>query len=331
MKNTGNRPGFTLVELLVVIAIIGILIAMLLPAVQAAREAARRMQCSNNLKQLDLAMLNHEAAQGYLPSGGWGYLWIGDPECGYGKTQPGGWIYNIVGYIEQSGLREMGKGLNVSGKSLQLERLSKMPIQAYYCPSRRTAKVYPNASPSKCYNMSNTLTESAKCDYAANAGSNWDSVNESLYPPAGPPTLADGAKYLAVLSIYSPSNYNGIVYPGSVVKLGEITDGTSHTYMLGEKFIEQGCYENGKDSGDDQSPYNGADFDTLRWTDVPGVLDRPIATDEKATARYFGSTHTGGWNAAFCDGSVRNISYDIDIAVQQAYGNRNDGQVYEQE
>ena len=76
------KRGFTLVELLVVITIIGILIALLLPAVQAAREAARIAQCRNNLKQLGLAMLDFEQANGHFPSGGWGYLWVGNPDRG---------------------------------------------------------------------------------------------------------------------------------------------------------------------------------------------------------------------------------------------------------
>ena len=105
------RPAFTLVELLVVITIIGILIALLLPAVQAAREAARLAQCRNNLKQLALGCMTHESITKRFPSDGWGFSWVGDADLGNDWRQPGGWLYNVLPYIEQQALHDLGGGL----------------------------------------------------------------------------------------------------------------------------------------------------------------------------------------------------------------------------
>ncbi len=105
-----SRGGFTLVELLVVITIIGILISLLMPAVQSAREAARRVQCQNNVKQMALACLSHEQAMTFLPTDGWGWSWLGEPDRGYGIHQPGGWSYNILPFLEQGALHDLGSG-----------------------------------------------------------------------------------------------------------------------------------------------------------------------------------------------------------------------------
>src|SRR5215208_2006469 len=144
---TAIRRAFTLVELLVVIAIIGILVALLLPAVQAAREAARRTQCKNNLKQLSLGCLLHQDTQKFLPSGGWGDFYTADANMGFGPRQPGSWYFNILPYIEEGAVHDANKGLTVlplvSGVQQATILLNTTPIAAFHCPSRRVAKIYP--------------------------------------------------------------------------------------------------------------------------------------------------------------------------------------------
>ena len=140
--------AFTLVELLVVITIIGILIALLLPAVQAAREAARKLQCANHLKQIGLACLNHEAALGYLPSAGWNNSWAGDPDRGFDRKQPGGWLYNILPFMEMQALHDMGQDGNGKtgdcdkSKAAGIWQACSTPVANYYCPTRHQAIAY---------------------------------------------------------------------------------------------------------------------------------------------------------------------------------------------
>ena len=148
-----RRPtGFTLVELLVVIAIIGVLVALLLPAVQAAREAARRTQCINHLKQIALAMQNHHDAHKHFPSGGWGVRWQPHPDRGTGISQPGGWTYPLLPFLEETAVHEMGGGVgrdnDTSTVLLNANRdRAQKPITVWNCPSRRAAKAQLSLAP----------------------------------------------------------------------------------------------------------------------------------------------------------------------------------------
>ena len=313
-----NFRGFTLVELLVVITIIGILISLLLPAVQAAREAARRMQCENNLKQLGLAMLTHEQAYGFLPSGGWGYWWTGDPDGGTGVTQPGGWSYCILPYIEQQALHDLGSdGVCTRNTASKTQRDSAVirdqtPITVFNCPSRRANAVYPRPK-NRSYQNSGSLPSAAGLDYCANAG---DTINYSYSWSPGSPAWDGG----------------GVSFAGGIVTMAHIRDGTSNTFLLGEKYISPDDYDDGLDQGDDQGLYEGHSVDTYRWCTYDASSSSttyPPQQDQTGVSHYwsFGSAHAGACNFAFCDGSVHQISYSIDPQTASWLANRCDGHV----
>jgi len=309
------RPGgFTLVELLVVIAIIGVLVALLLPAVQAAREAARRMQCQNHLKQIGLGFQNHHDVQSHLPTGGWGWSYVGDPDDGYAEKQPGCWTYNILPFIEQKNLRELGGGDPGPLKLNDLVRLVETPIKVYNCPSRRPATLYP--VPIQPANAAK-VTRGAKTDYSVNAGDQLADQNDAGSPTAAVPSLW---------------TYSGICYPRSKIRLAEITDGTSNTVMVGEKHLAVQSYRTGTDGADNENLYVGFDNDLFRSmnsnkTGAVGNIRFPPRADSRTTdLRTFGSAHPAGFNAVLCDGSVRNITYTIDVNIYMRLGNRGDGQ-----
>jgi len=201
-------PGFTLVELLVVITIIGILIALLLPAVQGARESGRRAQCMNNLKQLGLAALHHEQAPGYLPTGGWGYYWVGDPDRGFGPNQPGGWIYNVLPYLEQEGLRNLGAGRSQSEKLAAAATVVMTPLQMLNCPSRRRPALYPSSKPIN----SGPISGAAKTDYAVNTGSDPYSFEWSGPGSLNDLAAIDAGTYTGWPTAATVVNRNGVCF-----------------------------------------------------------------------------------------------------------------------
>ena len=322
--------GCTLVELRVVIAIIDILVALLLPAVQAAREAARRMQCSNNLKQLGLAALNHEAQQGYFPSCGWGWNRTGDPDLGFGAAQPGGWTYHLLPFLEQQNLWEQGKGQADADKRLAASQTLGTPLTMFVCPSRRRATSYPNwyfgrNGNAHCTNADMNL-QHARSDYAANAGDAPGTWNSSGTWYKGPNSVAAASSH----SWPDSSNINGLVYLRSEVTMADVRDGSTNTYLFGEKFIIPSKMSAGESPGDDGPMLQGHDVDVLRWTWPPSNLaclpDQDREGNNSAT-ECFGSPHSSGFQMVFCDGSVTMISYGIDAEIHRRLGNRRDGEV----
>ena len=107
------------------------LVTLLLPAVQAARESARRTQCLNNMRQLVLGWINHESALGFLPSSGWGWRWQGEPDRGFGKQQPGGWGYDIMSFMEESGIANLGSSLSGAARERAMITAAQTPIPTF--------------------------------------------------------------------------------------------------------------------------------------------------------------------------------------------------------
>jgi prepilin-type N-terminal cleavage/methylation domain-containing protein len=281
-----RRQGFTLIELLVVIAIIAVLLGMLLAAAQKAREAANRVRCMNNLKQITTAFHVHHDTFGYLPDGGEDWTsprsWVGNAPA-VAPQQVWGWAYQILPYIEQSALWAEPKDSEVEP----------VAIPIYFCPSRRSPMV---------------IGGRAMIDYAGNAG-----TDTSMPSGGNPGSGQDGT----VVRRWLPNTTRSL--PVALDSSG-IPDGTSNTLLLGEKHMDLANL--GKDQADDDQGFSdGWDWDIVRWG-----IDQPIKDSDTWNGVAFGSSHPSGFCAAFADGSIRIIRYDIKLAVFKNVCSRNDGQ-----
>ncbi len=307
-----DRPrAFTLVELLVVIAIIGILVALLLPAIQAAREAARRTQCVNHLKQMGVALHNHHDINKYFPTGGlvpWSvYNRFGDilpdPAAGANSEQQAGgvgpgWCYQILPYMEQEATYRLENWGEVQAAT----------IPHYFCPSRRG----PATQGGRYLN-----------DYAgATPGDSVGSWDQFWYGQT-----------------WSVPNSSQGPYRGFIVRSGynrrstfaNVVDGTSNVMAIGEKMLRVAAYEVG-DWHDDAGWTDGWDPDIMRYTAFRPFPDQEVTAPNQGTAPdgndvgfHFGSAHPAGINCVFGDGSVKLISYNIDATVFNNVGHRQDG------
>lgn len=298
-----RRFGFTLVELLVVIAIIGVLVALLLPAVQQAREAARRMSCSNNMRQMGIATHNHHDQFKQLPHAG--VDWTYPPRYINGVAQVkeqqfAGWGFQLLPFLEQ---QQLFDGAGMPDDNTRMRNAIAAAIPAYYCPSRRPAKTKkPTGS---WYGPSGTYSH-GQTDYA--------SAN------------ADGNNGVIVKMDIDGSQNPTVVVGG----LESVIDGTSNVLMFGEKRVA--LYQIVDYASDDNEGYtSGWDHDVVRgmgdaranpvWTRVP-LPDLKAWGDGQLR---FGSSHPAGFNMCLADASVRFIPYNIDGVLFARLGCRNDG------
>ena len=333
-----TRPGFTLVELLVVIAIIGILVALLLPAVQFARESARRMQCSNNLKQLATAVHLHHDGFRVLPHAG--YHWRTAPMYQNGEVltkerQLAGWGFQLLPYLEQIALHA---GTNKNTDFDRSIQAISTPVSTFYCPTRRQPK--PNRSYAAGYGPTGWAGTSymwgttgvnyphAQTDYCstfvdpANAGINTTTFPQFAVPSGNNFRQRSGALTRIILET-NPTSTPPVVRFGMFGMEG-LLDGTTNVILFGEKRIS--VQRVGENQNNDNEGYtSGWDQDVLaNATKIP-LPDLRVGSLPTNDLR-FGSSHPGGFNMALCDASVRFLSYSIDQLTLHRAGYRNDGE-----
>ncbi|HEV3260044.1 MAG TPA: DUF1559 domain-containing protein [Gemmataceae bacterium] len=399
------RIGFTLIELLVVIAIIGVLIALLLPAVQKVREAANRISCANNCKQMGLALHNFHDTYGQFPTLGtdWDYGpsyhgETGTPGTSSAAPSPGAvphgpryqtanFLFQILPFIEQQNLYQTSEYIaDSSGSNFQdlspgatdqtggnvsapftppfywkagdwttlvqgppsrwgngpyvLGAVSQTPVKTYYCPSRRPAELEQIAA-------GNGSVGCAVSDYAAVGGHGTGVVyaaNGQCIDASGN-VISDGSDGLwRNAGVIVPGTYNYT----SKINFASVTDGTSNTIAIAEKFVRPDAYQN-TIRGDDIQYFDGWDFENIRSTVfVPAGAPAPGGGTSRGApnpahdvnfvpynggngaaefdrACTVGSAHPAGFNAVFADGSVHHVKYGIDPVIFNALGGRSDG------
>jgi prepilin-type processing-associated H-X9-DG protein len=224
--------------------------------------------------------------------------------------------------MEQVSLYQLGSGGN--GDQIQAANRTRIetPLAVWNCPSRRASIAYP-MYPALCdwvyYPLPYTtkaakLTVAARTDYAANGGQSFISFD------LGPTSLdiGDSGTYPFPIAKYA----TGVTFVRSEITMADIRDGTSNTYMVGEKSISPDLYETGRSNGDDQSIYIADDKDTVRWASNGSPHQDQSGNDD---VLGFGSAHANSCNMTFCDGSVRSISYTVSQEIHNCLCNRADG------
>ena len=302
MRMRRKDNGFTLIELLVVIAIIGILVGLLLPAVQQAREAARRSQCSNNVKQIGLACLNYYDANKAFPAG---FDSIGAL-----------WTARILPFLEEDSLHSTIVFDETAGNwGSTNEDACGVVVSAFRCASM-TVPLHMNNS---------GIPERVPVSYRGSAGSNIYSDDGSTIPGSAPV----GAKSLEEVPL------DGMLWGASEVRFRDVRDGTSKTVLIGESYTDPEYTKDGQGMdywalGSPQAdPWSYGGAGGTEYSEAVGSMGPKMnsrldpSVDGRMMEVSFGSYHPSGANFGFADGSVRFLNESIELATYQALGSRN--------
>lgn len=304
---TKNTNGFTLVELLVVIAIIGILIAMLLPAVQQVREAARRASCMNNIRQIGLAVMNYESTHEQFPPG-WA---LGDP--GDALSEPGwGWSADALPFMDWASVHKQ-IDFQVAIDDHDHEVVIQSVIPLFLCPSQA-------GDVQEIVNLDTHVEEHDHDDDDDDHRHGDDDHDDDDDHDHDEPLLVGRSDYSGVFGSFeiadNPLNGDGVFFGGSEIGFRNITDGSSNTMMIGERIQKYG---------------------TISWVGMVPEVDEPFArivgvadhTPNGPEEHFedFRSYHPGGVVTCLCDGSAHFVRETISEDVFRALATRAGGEV----
>jgi len=346
----GPRPGFTLIELLVVIAIIAVLIGLLLPAINKVRDAAIRVQCSNNLKQIGVALANFHSTKGQLPPGcttDAAPLVQGGAGGGWGSS----WMVFLLPYVEQEGLFtqwrfDQGSSGYTNANNRALD--NGVMIKTYRCP----------ASPLPMWSNNGTVNglKVMKANYVGISGTASTAANQ-IIPGYTESRLDPQAGGVPCCSGGGPAAGGGVLYRGSEVKFGDCTDGSSNVMFVSEhadwlvatdggkrEFTASGLYGWSMGANSNNQPPSGPtdnrmfNCTTIRYninqkTGWPATVNSTTQQGDCTVGVCFdvgnniplNSTHPNGVNAVFGDGSVRFLSNDLALSILGMIATRDDG------